>query len=362
MSFPTRKIGGVEVSAIGFGAMSLGGAYGAPGDDEERFKLLDAAYASGCTMWDTADIYMDSEEILGKWFKRTGKRDEIFLASKFGFVAVTGDRVIDGSPEYARKALEKSLKQLNVNCIDLYHLHRADPFVPIEHTVRAMAEFVKYRRAKLGTLDSEVSAATLRRAHAVHPIAAVQVEYSPITLDIEDPKIALLETCRELGITTIAYSPLGRGLLSGLYRSPEDLDPQDFRRMIERQPSFPCLVSSPPFFFANLCTSPRYNATNFPNILKIAEGLTSIGKKYGGATSSQIALAWLLAQGTDVIPIPGTKSIKYLEENLAAIKITLSDEDVAAIRQLAVEADAQQGERYPPALPQVLFVDTPAFE
>ncbi|KAJ7176894.1 Aldo/keto reductase, partial [Mycena filopes] len=337
MAFPTRKIGGVDVSAIGFGVMSLGGAYGAPGDDEERFKILDAAYAAGCTMWDTADIYMDSEEVLGKWFKRTGKRDEIFLASKFGFVAMTGDRVIDGSPEYARKALNKSLQRLDVECIDLYYLHRADPFVPIEHTVRAMAEFVKEGKVKhLGL--SEVSAATLRRAHAVHPIAAVQVEYSPFTLDIEDPKIGLLAACRELGVTVVAYSPLGRGLLSGIYRSPDDLPADDFRRTVE-----------------------RYNATNFPNILKIASGLTALGAEhYAGATSSQLALAWLLAQGPDVIPIPGTKKLKYLEENLAAIKIELSAADVAAIRALAVRADAQQGERYPPAIAQVMFVDTPA--
>ncbi|KAF7377379.1 Aldo/keto reductase [Mycena sanguinolenta] len=319
MSFPTRKIGGVDVSAVGFGAMGIGGAYGAAGDDEERFKVLDAAYASGCTMWDTADIYFDSEDLLGKWFERTGKRDEIFLATKFGFIALEG-KVIDGSPEYARKALDKSLSRLRVDCIDLYYLHRADPDVPIERTVGAMAEFVKEGKVKYLGL-SEVSAATLRRAHAVHPIAAVQ--------------IALLETCRELGVATVAYAPLGRGFLSGTYRSPEDLDPQDFRRIV-----------------------PRYNATNFPNILKITDGLADIGKKYD-ATSSQVALAWLLAQGSDIIPIPGTKKIKYLEENVAAVKVNLSSEDVAAIRKLAVEADAQQGDRYPPGLAQVLFVDTP---
>ncbi|KAF7369318.1 Aldo/keto reductase [Mycena venus] len=335
MSFPTRKIAGVSVSAIGFGAMGIAGAYGAVGDDEERFKVsfvlayvsdpcahlakvLDAAYEAGCTMWDTANIYGDSEVLLGKWFKRTGKRDEIYLASKFGIIGFSGDRVVDGSPEYARKALETTLSRLEVDCLDLYYLHRADPHVPIEHTVRAMAEFVKEGKVKhLGL--SEVSASTLRRAHAVHPIAAVQVEYSPFTLDIEDPKIALLQTCRELGVATIAYSPLGRGFLSGLYRSPDDLDPADFRRMV-----------------------PRYNATNFPNILKIADGLAEIGKKYN-ASSSQVALAWLLAQGEDVIPIPGTKKVKYLEENLAAVKVTLSPEDVAAIRKLAVDADAAGG-------------------
>ncbi|KAJ7089024.1 NADP-dependent oxidoreductase domain-containing protein [Mycena crocata] len=337
MSFPTRKIAGVSVSAIGFGAMGISGTYGAVGDDEERFKVLDAAYAAGCTMWDTADVYGDSEELLGKWFKRTGKRDEIFLASKFGFV-LPSERIIDGTPEYARVAVEKSLKRLGVNCIDLFYLHRADKTVPIEHSVAAMAEFVKEGKVKFLGL-SEVSASTLRRAHAVHPIAAVQVEYSPFTLDIEDPKIALLKTCRELGIATIAYSPLGRGLLSGLYRSPDDLPKDDFRRMVE-----------------------RYNAKNFPNILKIADGLTAIGKKYNGATSSQVAIAWLLAQGEDIIPIPGTTKVKYLEENLASVKLTLSAEDLTAIRRLAVDADAQQGDRYPAALAAVMFVETPALD
>ncbi|KAJ7916868.1 NADP-dependent oxidoreductase domain-containing protein [Mycena leptocephala] len=326
MSFPTRKIGGVSVSAIGFGAMGVAGAYGPILEDEERFKVLDAAYAAGCTMWDTADLYGDSEELLGKWFKRTGKRDEIFLATKFGVIARTGPRIIDGSPEYARKAVEKSLQRLGVDCIDLYYLHRADPLVPIEHTVRAMAEFVKEGKVKhLGL--SEVSAATLRRAHAV--------EYSPFTLDIEDPKIALLQACRELGVATIAYSPLGRGLLSGLIRSPDDLPEKDFRRSVE-----------------------RYNATNFPNILKITDGLAALGEKYG-ATSSQVALAWLLAQGEDIIPIPGTTKIKYLSDNLASVKVTLSAEDVAAVRALAVEADAGHGDRYPPAFAKLLFVDTP---
>ncbi|KAK7052003.1 Aldo/keto reductase [Favolaschia claudopus] len=333
MAFPTRKLAGVDVSAIGFGAMGIGGAYGPGGTDEQRFELLDAAYAAGCTMWDTADIYGDSEEVLGKWFKKTGKRSDIFLATKFGFT-LGADKLINGTPEYARQALEKSLSSLGMDSVDLYYLHRADPTVPIEHTVRAMAEFVKEGKVKYLGL-SEVSAATLRRAHAVHPIAAVQVEYSPFTLDIEDPKIGLLETCRELGVAVIAYSPIGRGLLSGQIRSPDDLPADDFRRQV-----------------------PRYNATNFPNILKIADGLADIGKKYN-ATASQAALAWLLHQGPDVIPIPGTTKRKYLEENLGAAKVKLSNEDVAAIRKLAVEADAQQGERYPPGMTEIMFVDTP---
>ncbi|KAJ7620052.1 Aldo/keto reductase [Roridomyces roridus] len=335
-TLPTRKIGGISVSAIGFGAMNIGGAYGPVGDDEERFKILDAAYEAGCTMWDTADRYLDSEDLIGKWFKRTGKRNDIFLATKFGIVGTKpGDRLIDGSKEYARQSVEKSLKRLGVDCIDLYYLHRTDVNVPIEETVGAMAEFVKEGKVKLLGL-SEVSSATLRRAHAVHPIAAVQVEYSPFTLDIEDPKIALLETCRELGVTVVAYSPLGRGLLTGRFKSPDDFEAKDFRRLVE-----------------------RYNAKNFPNILKIVDALGETGKKYGGATSGQVALAWLLAQGEDIIPIPGTTKLKYLEENLGAAKLRLSEEDVKNVRELAVAADAQQGDRYPAGFMETLFVETP---
>ncbi|KAJ7617051.1 Aldo/keto reductase [Roridomyces roridus] len=335
-TFPTRKIGGVSVSAIGYGAMGIGGVYGAVPNDEGRFKLLDAAYAAGCTMWDTADIYMDSEDLLGQWFKRTGKRNDIFLATKFGIVSFApGERAVNGSKEYARASIEKSLKRLGVDYVDLFYLHRADINVPIEESVAAMAEFVKEGKVKFLGL-SEVSSATLRRAHAVHPIAAVQVEYSPFTLDIEDPKIGLLETCRELGVAVVAYSPLGRGLLTGQYKSPEDFEPTDFRRMVE-----------------------RYNAQNFPNILKIVDGLAEVGKNYGGATPGQVALAWLLAQGEDITPIPGTTKLKYLEENLGAAKITLSKEDAAKVRELAAAADAQQGARYPSGLLETMFVDTP---
>ncbi|KAJ7605196.1 NADP-dependent oxidoreductase domain-containing protein [Roridomyces roridus] len=297
-TFPTRKIGGVSVSAIGYGAMGIGGVYGAVPNDEGRFKLLDAAYAAGCTM-----------------FKRTGKRNDIFLATKFGIVSFApGERAVNGS------------KELGVDYVDLFYLHES---------VAAMAEFVKEGKVKFLGL-SEVSSATLRRAHAVHPIAAVQVEYSPFTLDIEDPKIGLLETCRELGVAVVAYSPLGRGLLTGQYKSPEDFEPTDFRRMVE-----------------------RYNAQNFPNILKIVDGLAEVGKNYGGATPGQVALAWLLAQGEDIIPIPGTTKLKYLEENLGAAKITLSKEDAAKVRELAAAADAQQGARYPSGLLETMFVDTP---
>ncbi|KAJ7149628.1 NADP-dependent oxidoreductase domain-containing protein [Mycena filopes] len=328
----TRQIGSSTFSAIGFGAMGISGFYGEVESDEDRFKVLDAAYAAGCTFWDTANLYVDSEELLGKWFKRTGKRADIFLATKFGFLA---DWTLDGSAENVRASAAASLAKLGVDTIDLYYLHRADSKTPFETTVGAMAELVKAGKVKYLGL-SEVSASTLRRAHAVHPIAAVQVEYSPFTLDIEDPKINLLKTARELGVKIVAYSPLGRGLLTGQFKSPDDFAADDFRRGI-----------------------PRYNAANFPNILKIADGLKAIGAKYDGATAGQVALAWLLAQGDDVIPIPGTKKIKYLQENLGARALKLSAEDLQAVRDVAMKADAVQGDRYPPGMnAEQLFVET----
>ncbi|KAJ7080956.1 NADP-dependent oxidoreductase domain-containing protein [Mycena belliarum] len=329
----TRKIGNSTFPAIGFGAMGISTFYGEVESDEERFKVLDAAYAAGCTFWDTADIYGDSEELLGKWFKRTGKRADIFLSTKFGFILA--DFSVDGRPKYVREAVESSLTKLGVETIDLYYLHRADARTPIEHTVAAMAELVKEGKVKhLGL--SEISASTLRRAHAVHPIAAIQVEYSPFTLDIEDPTIALLATARELGVKIVAYSPLGRGLLTGQYKSPDDFEATDFRRMVA-----------------------RYSAENFPNILKLADGLKAIGAKYDGATGGQVALAWLLAQGDDVIPIPGTKKIKYLHENMGAGALRLSETDVQAVRDVAKAADAAQGGRYPEAMLAQLYCETP---
>ncbi|KAJ6532851.1 NADP-dependent oxidoreductase domain-containing protein [Mycena vulgaris] len=329
---PTRKIGDSTFSAIGFGAMGISAFYGEVESDEERFKVFDAAHAAGCTFWDSADVYADSEELIGKWC-RTGKRADIFLATKFGFMP---DLSVDGSPAHVREAAEASLAKLGVETIDLYYLHRADVKTSIEHTVGAMAELVKEGKVKYLGL-SEVSASTLRRAHAVHPISALQVEYSPFTLDIEDPKIDLLNTARELGVQIVTYSPLGRGLLTGQFKSPADFDDTDFRKHIA-----------------------RYNAINFPNILKLADGLKSIGAKYGGATGGQVALAWLLAQRDDIIPIPGTKKIKYLQENIAAGGVKLSAEDVQAVWDVATKADAAHGERYPPAMVAQMFVETPA--
>ncbi|KAF9008393.1 Aldo/keto reductase [Cyathus striatus] len=338
MSLPTRKIGDAHVSEIGLGLMGISAFYHKPESDEERFKVLDAALEEGCTFWDTADIYGDSEELIGKWFKKTGNRNKIFLATKFGLVQ--GERLdkngVNGDPEYVKEAAAKSFKRLGVDHVDLYYLHRADKTVPIEKTVGAMAELVKEGKVKYLGL-SEISERTLRRAHAVHPISAVQVEYSPFALDIEDDKIGLLKACRELGIAVIAYSPLGRGLLTGQYKSPDNFEEGDFRRII-----------------------PRFSKENFPNILKLVAGLEEIANKHN-ATAGQIALAWLLAQGQDIIPIPGTRRIKYLKENLGASAIRLSEEELLELRNNARKADALwHGERYPPGSMEKLYVDTPS--
>ncbi|KAJ7811316.1 NADP-dependent oxidoreductase domain-containing protein [Mycena olivaceomarginata] len=294
--------------------MGISTYYGAVESDEERFKVLDAAHAAGSTFWDTADVYGDSEELLGKWFKRTGKRADIFLASKFGF---TPSYSIDGSPEYVKKAAESSLKTLGVDYIDLYYLHRADAKVPIEVRSPPSDQAGKIKHIGL----SEISAATLRRAHAVHPIAAIQVEYSPFTLDIEDPKIGLLATARELGVQVVAYSPLGRGLLTGAICASA-LDSgggmltggaEIHRRLRRRRfPQGHPSVCSLSFLDSILCDSftlhvvhTQYSAENFPNILKLAAGLKAIGEKYGGATAGQVALAWVLAAGGGYHPDPG---------------------------------------------------------
>ncbi|KAJ7186833.1 NADP-dependent oxidoreductase domain-containing protein [Mycena filopes] len=329
MPLPARKIGQASVSEIGFGAMGISSFYGATEPDEERFKVLDAAHAGGCTHWDTAHVYGDSEELLGKWFKRTGKRSEIFLATKFG-ITPTGPR---GDPEFVKEQVATSLSRLGVDHIDLYYQHRIDPKTPIEVTVGAMAELVKEGKVKYLGL-SECSAKALRRAHAVHPISALQIEYSPFVLDIEDPKVALLETARELGVTIVAYSPLGRGLLTGRYKSPDDFEKGDFR-----------------------LTIPKYSAANFPKILDVVSRLESIGEKHK-ATSGQVTLAWILAQGPEFVVIPGTKKIKYLEENLGASKIKLSKEEIAAVRKIAEESEVPGG-RYNDARMAGLLLDSP---
>ncbi|KAI9734710.1 MAG: hypothetical protein M1818_006697 [Claussenomyces sp. TS43310] len=333
---PTRKLGknGPQIVALGFGTMGLSAFYGKTASDEERFKVLDKAYELGATNWDSADIYGDSEDLLGKWFKRTGKRDEIFLATKFANKSnPAGQRAVDSSPEYCIEACKKSLQRLGVDSIDLYYCHRLDLKTPIEKTVEAMAQLKKEGKIKYLGL-SEVSSESLRRACKVHHIDAVQIEYSPFSMDIEDPKIALLKTCRELGVAVVAYSPLGRGFLTGQYKSRDDFEDGDFRKV-----------------------SPRFSEENFPLNLKIVDRVVELAKKKG-CTPGQLTLAWLLAQGDDIIPIPGTKKIKYLEENMAALDVKLTDEENRDIRAVIEKAEVQ-GDRYAENGMGMLLADTP---
>ncbi|KAM5537599.1 hypothetical protein V8D89_008677 [Ganoderma adspersum] len=337
MSRQTRKIGEATVSAIGYGAMGISTAYGSVLPDEERMKVLDAVFESGCTHWDTADVYGDSEELIGKWLKKSGKRHEIFLATKFGMVLgepLPDGRRVCGDSEYAVKKLDESLAKLGVDHVDLWYLHRADKTVPIEHTVAAMAEQARAGKVKYLGL-SEVSADTLRRAHAVHPITALQVEYSAFTLDIEDDNTGLLKTARELGVKIVAYSPVGRGLLTGAIKSPDDLEATDGRRHL-----------------------PRFSKENFPNVLKIVDSIKAIADKHE-ATPGQVALAWLLAQGDDVLPIPGSTKPTNIIENMAAQDVKLCAEEIEEIRTLAIDADSAIGPRYPAALAALLLGDTP---
>jgi len=335
MSVPTRTLGrgGPQVNAIGFGAMSIGGIYGRQQSDEERFKLLDRAYEIGERFWDTADIYMDSEDIIGKWFKRTGKRDGIFLASKFALDYSTGQETVNSDPEYAKTACAKSLQRLGVETIDLYYCHRVDQKTPVEKTVEAMVELKNQGKIRYLGL-SEVSAETLRRAHAVHPISAVQVEYSPFALELEDPAIGLLQACRELGVAVVAYSPLGRGFLTGQIKSLNDLPADDFRRIL-----------------------PKYTDENIPKLFELVDKIDAVASKRD-CTPSQVTLAWLLAQGDDIFPIPGTRGIKYLEENTAAANIKLPKEDVQKIRD-AAESGRVHAARYPEGMAASIFADTP---
>jgi aryl-alcohol dehydrogenase-like predicted oxidoreductase len=332
--------------------MGLSSGYGKVGDNTERFKVLDHALLRGSTFWDTSDIYADNEDLLGAWFKHSGKRDQIFLCTKFGvFIGADGKPSIRSDKAYVKEACDKSLKRLGVNKIDLYYCHRVDMKTPIEETVTAMAELKK--EGKIGAIGlSEISAATLRRACKIYPIDALQIEYSPFSVEIESSEINLLKTCRELGVTVVAYSPLGRGFLTGQIKSPDDFEEGDFRKH-----------------------APRYSKENFPKNLKLVTALEEIAKTKK-CTTGQLALAWLLAQGPDIIPIPsvepsnvsinlfantisrGTKNIKYLDQNVDAAKVELSPADVQAIRD-EIEKVEVVGERYPGFFAKYSFADTP---
>ena len=315
---------------MGFGLMGLSAYYGKTEGEEERLKFLDHVFDSGERFWDSADVYGDSEELVGKWFKKTGRRDDVFLATKFGVYGASGG--VRNDVPYIHEACNKSLSRLGVESIDLYYCHRVDSKQPIETTVKAMVELKEQGKIKyLGF--SEISAASLRRAYAVHPIHAVQIEYSPFTMDIEDPRIGLLSACRELGVTVVAYSPLGRGFLTGRYKSPDDFEDGDFRK-----------------------NSPRFSHENFPKNLELVDKVGELAKAKG-VTPGQLVLAFLLAQGEDVIPIPGTSKYKNYDENFAALDVVISDEENAEIRK-AIEAAEVQGGRYPDGWESTLFADT----
>jgi aryl-alcohol dehydrogenase-like predicted oxidoreductase len=289
-------------------------------DDDAAVALIHRALDLGITLLDTADIYGVSEIQVGKALH--GRRSSVILATKFGFVVTDRpgvERVLNGSPDYIQRACDRSLKRLGADYIDLYYLHRVDPSVPIEETVGAMAQLVQLGKVRhLGL--SEVSAATLRRAHAVHPIAAVQTEFSLWTREPED---ALLPLIRDLGIALVAYSPLGRGFLAGRIRTLDDLAPNDWRR-----------------------NNPRFQGENFAKNMAIADGVRKIAEKKN-CTPAQLALAWLLSK-PDVIPIPGTSSVARLEENVRAVDMELSESDLAAIEDVLPKAAA--GARYEPAM------------
>lgn len=312
---------GHSVSAIGLGCMGMSPEFYGPSDDGQSLETLAAALELGIDFLDTADTYGlgHNEELLGRFI--AGRRDRLTLATKFGIVRQPGSyaRRIDNAPAYIRAACEASLRRLGVETIDLYYAHRIDPDRSIEETVGAMAELVKAGKVRWLGL-SEVSPATLRRAAAVHPIAALQTEYSLWT---RDPEGELLDTCAELGVTFVAYSPIGRGFLSGTITSAESLDPTDFRRL-----------------------APRFRGEALAQNLKLAEAVRDFAASRG-VTAAQIALAWLLSKNGQVVPIPGTKRVRYLAENAAAATIVLSPAEIAALDALAAP-DAVAGARYTP--------------
>lgn len=334
---PTRKLGdhGPEVTALGFGAMCLSCLYGKPKPDEERYTLLDHVYQSGCLFWDTADMYADSEDLLGRWFKRNpGARENIFLATKFAFWIdpVTGQPKMRNDPEYIQQAIDSSLGRLGVPYVDLYYCHRLDPDQPIEVTAAEMKKIKDAGKARYLGL-SECSADSLRRACKVVHIDAVQVEYSPFSMDIESREIDLLRACRELGVATVAYSPLGRGFLTGSIRSPDDFEDGDWRRM-----------------------APRFSGENFYKNLELVDRLKAVAERKG-CTTSQLVLAFLMAQGGDIIPIPGTTRVKNLDENMGALEVEITKKDSEEIREAISNAEVQ-GSRYPERAASTLYVTT----
>lgn len=323
MKLQKRTLGNskLEVSALGLGCMGISDFYSGR-DDEESIRTIHRALELGVTLLDTADMYGvgKNEELVGKAIK--GHRSNIILATKFGNVrSQSGEFLgVNGRPEYVKSACDASLRRLGVDYIDLYYQHRVDPATPIEETVGAMAELVREGKVRYIGL-SEAAPANIRRAHSVHPVTALQTEYSLWSRDVEDE---ILPVCRELGIGFVPYSPLGRGFLTGQIQKFEDLAEDDFRRFM-----------------------PRFQGDNFQKNLDLVQQLKEIALEKG-CKPSQLALAWLLAQGSDIVPIPGTKRVTYLEENMGAFGITLTTEDLARIDSVAPQG-AAFGTRYPEA-------------
>ncbi|KAH8161968.1 hypothetical protein CIB48_g6261 [Xylaria polymorpha] len=327
---PLRQLGrdGPRVPQFGFGLMELSIDYeGTALSDAERFRVLDRAWELGARFWDTAAGYGDSEALIGKWLQvHPERRQDMFIATKFGFGAKASEDgkfsfTIDSSPENCRRSCKKSLQSLGVDSIDLFYVHRFDRITPVEKTMEALVELKREGKIKSIGL-SEPSSDTVRRACTIHDVSAVQIEYNPWSLDIEtEAGTNLQATCRELGVAIVAYSPLGRGFLSGKFKSPDDLDAADKRRAL-----------------------PRFSEENFPKNLELANALNDIAASKN-CTPAQLTLAWVMAQGQDMFPIPGTKAPRHLEQNVGSVNVEISLEEEKHIREMITHMGGASGAR-----------------